>query len=224
MFFQFLVEDESGGKLIDAVMLKYKTENDGQIIEYNIRCYKGIGGFPKGKDAKNIKSQQLLNDLPKRLKALSYALMSNKNAAVFIILDNDTRDVDAFENQLYQLAQEQGINLDYVFCIAVEECEAWLLGDIPAIIATYPHFKDRILQKANKYDQDSICGTWEILADMLSQKGINDFRKKHNHFEIGRCKFEWAEKIGEHLDIRSNKSPSFQKMLREMDARVKLYS
>jgi hypothetical protein len=56
LFIQFLVEDQSGEKLIDAVMEKYKLEKPDVMIDYQIKSYKGIGGLKKGPDAKNIKS------------------------------------------------------------------------------------------------------------------------------------------------------------------------
>ncbi|GHV39150.1 hypothetical protein FACS1894187_18790 [Synergistales bacterium] len=76
MFVQFLVEDQSGEKLIDAVMNKYNLERPDSLIEYEIRSYKGIGGFKKGPNAKNIKSDKLLTDLPKRMRAFDSILRS----------------------------------------------------------------------------------------------------------------------------------------------------
>ena len=70
------------------------------------------------------------------------------------------------------------------------------------------------------YKQDSICGTWECLADMLTKVGIAKFRKKNSTaFDVGRCKSEWAEKIGSQMELRKNVSPSFQKFLYELDKR-----
>jgi iron-sulfur cluster repair protein YtfE (RIC family) len=39
--------------------------------------------------------------------------------------------------------------------------EAWMLGDEKAVLAAYPDANRAILRS---YDQDSICGTWEVLA------------------------------------------------------------
>ena len=49
--------------------------------------------------------------------------------------------------------------------MAIEEGEAWLLGDIPAIQSVYPNAKNAVL---NGYENDSICGTWEKLADAVT--------------------------------------------------------
>lgn len=225
MFVQFLIEDQSGEKLIDAVMSKYKLEKPDSIIDYQIKTYKGIGGFQKGPSAKNIKSVHLLTELPKRMRAFNNELKYTKDASLFIVLDNDTRNTHIFKKQLFEVAENNHISIDHVFCIAIEEMEAWLLGDRQAIKNAYPKLHDRIDAKHSNYSQDSICGTWEILADMLTKKGLSGFRKfNQTAMEIGKCKSEWAETIGKHLNIRGNISPSFNYFIGELDKRVTISS
>lgn len=222
MYIQYLIEDISGKKLIDAIMNKYLNEKPGADITYSTVTYKGIGGFPKGKDARYIKSQQLLNDLPKRLRAFESAFKHRENVALFVILDNDKRDTMQFREQLNKIIQREAITIDHVVCIAVEEMEAWLLGDCDAIKAAYPKLADRIATKHPNYQQDSICNTWEFLAEMLTQRGFGQFIKQNpSPFDIGKCKSEWAENIGKHINIRANASPSFQYLLSELDLRNK---
>ena len=58
-----------------------------------------------------------------------------------------------------------------------------------------------------EYTQDSICGTWEILADIVYEGGIKKFKKDcPTYREVGKYKAEWAEKIGDFFDIDNNKS------------------
>ena len=221
MFIQFLVEDQSGEKLVNAVMDKYKLEQHDATIEYRIKSYKGLGGLKKGPDAQSIKSSHLLTELPKRMCAISNELRYVENAAIFIILDNDNRNTDAFSKQLYDVAQRNKITADHVFCIAVEEMEAWLLGDRQAIMNAYPKVRSRIEAKYNNYRQDSICGTWEFLADMLTKSGLSKFKKDNpTTMDVGKCKSEWAENIGNYLEIRANNSPSFNCFIGELDKRV----
>ena len=61
------------------------------------------------------------------------------------------------------------------FCLAIEEGEAWLLGDIPAIKKAYPQARDAVL---NGYGNDSICGTWELLADAVVRGGSTALDKE----------------------------------------------
>jgi len=217
MYVQFLVEDYSGEVLIRAIIKKY-NENSNNIIEYDIKPYKGIGGFKKGPNAENIKSDHLLTDLPKRLRAYNNNLKNRENTSIFIILDNDKRNTDDFRRKLTEIAETNNIVIDYVYCIAIEELEAWLLGDINAVKAAYP--KCKIGAKYNEYKQDSICGTWEILADIIkSGTGRKSKKESTDYSEIGRLKSKWAEQIGIYLNIRDNRSPSFQYFISELDKR-----
>jgi len=76
------------------------------------------------------------------------------------------------------------------FCIAIEEGEAWYLGDLIAVKKAYPQAKDTIL---NSYVNDSICDTWELLADALFSGGTRKLSQLGYH-AIGREKITWAEK------------------------------
>ena len=222
MRIEFLVEDQSGGLLINEVMKKYNEEliqNNHELINYNIKSYKGIGGLNKGKNADIIKSAQLLNELPKRLLAIQnqYRYYS-EYVVVFIVVDNDKRKTDEFYKELQDINVKYNITINHVFCIAIEEMEAWLLGDYNAIVAAYPEVEDRIRTKHANYIQDSICNTWEFLADILTPKGFNEFKKKNiTAYDIGKNKIEWANKIGSKMTIRNNKSTSFNMFLNEID-------
>lgn len=47
MHFQFLVEDDSTNKLIDAVMIKLLRKYSEKKITFDCKAFKGIGGFVK---------------------------------------------------------------------------------------------------------------------------------------------------------------------------------
>lgn len=58
----------------------------------------------------------------------------------------------------------------------------WAIGH--ALLSAYPHAKMHVL---NTYVQDSICGTWEVLADAVYPGGTSKLSREHASFiEIGK--------------------------------------
>lgn len=219
MYVQFLVEDKSTEILVTHIMEKLKDQNLDREIYYDTKPFKGIGHLPKRGTPLERKTGQLLNDLPMFLRAFDKKLRNMPNAVIMVILDNDNRKPEEFRTQLYEMAQQNMILSDHVFCIAVKEMEAWLLGDMNAIEKAYPHVR----KSAGKdYIQDGICDTWETLANMIYPGGLVKLRKKaaNSYNEIGEMKAEWADKIGRMLDLRQNRSPSFQTFICELSKRV----
>lgn len=215
MHFQFLIEDISTEKLIGILMTKIQ-QNDIDIT-FDCKSFKGIGGFTKKNTIKETKTGKLLNDLATYLRGFNKSLQ-NISAAVFVVLDNDDNDPEQFKSELELVAIQNGICVDHVFCLAVEEMEAWLLGDHNAIASAYPHYKSQAL---TDYQQDSICGTWETLADVVYPGGCIKLKKScTTYMELGAVKCEWAERIGEHMTIESNVSPSFNYFITEVQNRI----
>ncbi len=219
MYFYFLIEDQSGEVLIRHIMEKYKREFPELI--YETKSFRGIGGIPKNVMANKVKTNKLLTDLPQYLRGFDKSLQLVPDACLFIVLDNDANDTTQFRTALEEIACESLLTLDYVFCIAVEEIEAWLLGDKTALDAAYPDRHGRIISVLSQYRQDSICGTWEKLADIVIKGGYDKYRKTNPSFvQTGKHKKEWAEQIGAQMDIRRNASPSFNNMISALDMRV----
>ena len=71
------------------------------------------------------------------------------HAAVILVCDLDDRCLKAFRRELFTVLSASNPKPETRFCIAMEEGEAWLLGDIPAIRAAYPKAKDDVL---NRYE------------------------------------------------------------------------
>lgn len=53
--------------------------------------------------------------------------------------------------------------------------EAWLLGDEKAIEQAYPDAKKKYLKS---YNQDGICDTWQVLADIVYPGGFLKLQNK----------------------------------------------
>ena len=172
MHFQFLIEDQSSTVLIEKIM--DSIIRDDSIDTYNCKSFKGIGGFTKKNTVKETRSGKLLNDLATYMRGFQRSLQGIE-ASLIIVLDNDDNDLEEFKSQLESVALMNSIEMDYVFCLAIEEVEAWLLGDEAAIQKAYPKYKKNVL---HDYTQDSICGTWEVLADVVYKGGIHEIKRR----------------------------------------------
>lgn len=213
--FQYLIEDQSGAELIYILMEKVKSVYPD--ITYDCKGFRGMGGFTKRNTVKETRTGKLLNDLATYLRGFNRSLQGIPSV-IMVVVDNDDHDVEEFRRELESVAVQNLITIDHVFCIAVEEIEAWLLGDEQAILRAYPNAKLPVL---HSYVQDSICGTWEVLADVIRQGGIAKIRKDRlSYMEIGRLKAEWAKKIGTYMDLNANNSPSFQYFISEVYKRI----
>ncbi len=219
MFFQFLIEDRSTNILVDHVMQKLTKQHMEKEIVWNVKHFGGIGHLSKKGSVLERKTGKLLNDLPMFLRAFGKVLQSMEDSALIIVLDNDQRDVRKFRQELENTAISNIVLCDYVFCVAVKEMEAWLLGDPGVIREAYPDAKIQFLKR---YEQEGICDTWEVLADIVYPHGYQKLKKKAggNYTEIGKAKCEWADKIGKCLHLYENRSPSYQYFIRELENRL----
>ncbi len=219
MYFQFLIEDRSTEILVNHVMDKLKDQYTGNDIFWNVKPFSGIGHLQKKGNAMQQKTGKLLNNLPRYMRGIGKALQKMPNAALIIVLDNDKRDIQQFRQELEDTAISNMVLCDYAFCVAIKEMEAWLLGDAEAIRTAYPNAK---MQYIKKYEQDAICETWEVLADMVYPKGLSELRKKagNAYTEIGKAKCEWADRIGRYLRLHGNNSPSYQHFINELEKRI----
>lgn len=204
MNFEFLIEDISGKAMLEELIPKII---DTTKHSYRIISYKGIGSIPKGlKTSQDASKRALLNQLPRILSGYGKTYQYNqKENAVIVVCDLDDKNENEFVKELNTILQGCNPAPQANFCLAIEEGEAWLLGDIKAIKAAYPKAKDSVL---NTYQNDSICGTWELLADAIYTGGSQKL-KKTGFIETGLQKTIWAKNICPHMDINNNKSPSF---------------
>lgn len=207
MHFEVLVEDRSGSIALDCIMEKILGAN-GSDHSWKIIGYKGIGRIPKDLRGVTDPSKRILLDrLPKILRGYG---RSHNNvgfpAAVVVVVDLDSRNCMAFKQELLDVLNACNPRPRTLFRIAIEESEAWLLGDRDAVKAAYPDAKEPVL---DGYVQDSICGTWEVLANAIHPGGSARL-KKSGYPAAGAAKCEWAENIAPFLNVDRNRSRSFQ--------------
>lgn len=205
MHIEFLVEDSSGTMLLDRLIPQI-IGSFSNPHTWQIHAYKGIGKTPHNlKPATDARKRILLDQLPRLLKG--YAKTPGIDAVV-VVVDSDRKSCTDFLSELKSVASESGVP-DTMFRIAIEEIEAWYLGDPAAIQTAYPRAKQAPLAK---YEQDSVCGTWELLADIVYPGGVKAVHKFGWPLP-GNLKHEWATNIGGHMDMDRNVSPSFQKFV-----------
>jgi hypothetical protein len=204
MHIEVLVEDSSGAKLIETLMPRVIGQY-GQPHTWRIIDYKGIGRIPRDlSTAADPAKRALLNQLPRVLNGCGRTPGID---AVVVVVDTDQRECSAFLKELKGLLARCHAKPNTLFRLAIEEMEAWLLGDRQALLAAYPKARKDVL--AN-YRQDSICGTWELLADAIHPGGSNAIRKAGWPLP-GEVKHAWASQIGPRMDVELNQSPSFIK-------------
>ena len=201
MHFEILVEDRSGQKALDILLPKIIGAQD----TFKVRGYKGSGRIPKGLIPKTQANKRILLDqLPKLLRGFGSSFLASYPAAVIVVCDLDDKCLKTFRQELFAVLHACNPRPNTRFCIAIEEGEAWLLGDMTAIKAAYPQARDAVL---NGYVNDSICGTWEVLADAVFPGGSRALVRRG---AVGREKSVWATKIAPLMDVENNASPSFR--------------
>lgn len=205
MHFDVLVEDQSGKKALDILIPKII----GDHYTFEVHAYKGIGRIPPGmRNPANARHRILLQNLPKLLRGYGKTFAGYPEdypAAVFVVCDLDDKCLRAFRKELMDLLNHCDPAPVTRFCFAIEEGEAWLLGDLDALQRAYPAAKKQVI---DAYAQDSICGTWELLANAVYPGGAEELKRKGWH-ATGEEKSIWAERIAPHMEVERNVSPSF---------------
>ena len=203
MHFEILIEDQSGKELLEILVPKIISLQENS---FNITPFKGLGKIPDDLHKEpDPKKRQLLNKLQAILRA--YGKWSMKDdVSVIVVVDCDTRDCHTFKQELMEVLNFCNPKPVVFFRIAIEEIEAWLLGDISALEKAYPKMNK---SEYAKYKQDLPVGTWEKLADITLSASLAKYLKKAAYPEVGKQKFEWAHKIGKYMNINNNASQSF---------------
>ena len=206
MHFEILVEDRSGKEALEILIPKIV----GEKHTFRVHPYRGVGRLPTGlRMETDPKKKMLLTQLPKLLQGYGATFAGyppNFKAAVICICDLDRRCRHDFRLELLDVLDSLDPRPEAYFCIAEEESEAWLLGDAAAVKSAYPRARQAVL---DSYAPDSICGTWETLADAVHPGGVKQLATQE-YSEIGAAKCSWAQNIPPHMNVESNASPSFR--------------
>ena len=206
MHFEFLVEGQADltalSILMDRILGEYQSPHT-----WKIHKHRGIGTIPADPSVRpNQRDQTLLHNLPSKLRA--YGKENRDDLVVVVLVDLDDRsDCVAFKQELKDLQNICSPQPTVLFRIAIEEMEAWFLGDRAALTQAYP---DADIAVYSRYQQDSQCGTWELLAEVVHVGGLSALLAQGKRsVKVLEQKRKWAAKIAPLMNVESNQSPSF---------------
>lgn len=201
MRIHYLVEGESEAAFLDGWLRRALPAHVHRVYPH-----KGKGSIPKNPLAPPDKLRRgLLDLLPATLRAFGKD-HDPRTDRTMVLVDADQENCRVLKSTLTAVLASTVLAPTTMFRIAVEETEAFYLGDSHAIKAAFPTFRTSVY---NKYRQDSICGTWEVFRDVIGWRH--------------EAKVKWARMMAPHLGVatsgpRLNRSPSFVTFYRAVRA------
>ena len=203
MLIEILSEDKSGAVVVERLAERI-AQNAGLNVKVNVHPHRGCGSLPKDMTAKPPKfASSLLDLLPSELRAYN-KIYKGRDLILIIALDSDDKDPQVIRQEIYACAAKFAPDIRSVVGLSTEEIEAWILGDKDAVYQAYPDSKKEVV---DGYQQDSVCGTWEILCRAISENAeeLIDI----GYPAIGHYKALWADNISKYMLPERNVSPSF---------------
>ncbi|NEP61870.1 MAG: DUF4276 family protein [Symploca sp. SIO2G7] len=188
---EVLVEEYSAEIALENLLPKILPSH----VEFEIRSFQG--------------KKDLLKKLPQRLRGYRPWLPDDWRIVVLCDRDNDhcqdlkkTLEEYAIISGFTTKSSTSSKQFTILNRIAIEELEAWFLGDATAIHQAYPKIVPNFVTKQRYRNPDAIKGgTWEALEALLQEKGYH---------QGGLNKVEAARTISEYMQPQNNCSPSFQ--------------
>ncbi|MBP7401196.1 MAG: hypothetical protein KBA30_01105 [Clostridia bacterium] len=216
MHLEVLSEDRSGGVVI-ASILRILRERRSYGYSFAIRPHRGKGYQPTDPSRRPRRDTVgLLDLLPAKSRAYARVLDPDRNILI-VVMDSDSVPPGEVESDLRDTLRRYAAPVPHVIGVCVEEIEAWLLGDRQALLAAYP---DADLSVADRYGQDSICGTWQTLARCIHPDSAARIIRI-GYPAIGQYKYEWCRDISRYMDPDRNDSPSFRRFLSRLDRTIR---
>lgn len=151
---------------------------------------------------------EMLAHLPRQLKAMARWIPDHYR--IVVLIDEDRQDCTVLKQNLERMSREAGLatlsapgkGARVANRIAVEELEAWMLGDPQALRAAFPKLAATFERGAAFRNPDAIKGgTWEALERLLQKSG---------YYSGGLAKVDCARSVGANIDPVRNVSRSFQ--------------
>lgn len=192
MVVEFLVEGESDEIAVRALATRALGAHHTVVV----RQFRG--------------REDLLSRWPER--ATAYARIADPNRRVVVLLDNHRGDCTELKRRVEETARTAGLVVNgpvaerqVLVRVAMQELEAWFLGDVPALVAAYPGVPPSLGKRRGYRDVDAIPRPNERLKQALQRAG---------HHTSRLDKIRAARDISPHLDLDGNRSPSFRVFVR----------
>lgn len=163
-----------------------------------VHPHQGKGRLPADLNAAPRRTGRgLLDQLPATLRGYSEALDPQSDGVV-VLLDADDDNPDDLKASIEAAVSAVAPNLRVHVLVAVEETEAFYLGDLRGLKRAFPGAD---MKAAQRYEPDSICGTWELFGKIVGDGGGN--------------KVAWASSMAPNLTIQAkeSRSPSFKTLV-----------
>lgn len=222
LLIEVLVEDRSGGFILEQILSKMIAAQQYPWV-HHIYAHRGCGPFPKNPEARPAAGEAaLLPLLSAKIRAYNQAKAEcpDTNLIVVVVLDSDREPPKELFGRLLDLVRRERSEVPTIIGLATEELEAWLLGDPLAVLAAYPEADREIIES---YEQDSICGTWEVLCRAILGEQAEPLIQL-GYPAVGRYKFEWASRIAPYLNLERNRSPSFQRFFTYLNRGLQIHA
>lgn len=204
MHVEILSEDKSGAVVVER-LTRQLLEKESKAFTLAVRPHRGCGSLPKNPDDKPAPlANSLLGLLPAELRAYNRVLTANEDILI-VVMDSDDKDPVELRDRLYQICRRYATNIRTVVGLCTEEVEAWILGDPKAIMDAFP---EADIGALDDYIQDSVCGSWEKLCEVVCPDNFNELIDI-GYPAIGNYKALWAETVSQKMHYERNVSPSF---------------
>ncbi|MFJ3903215.1 DUF4276 family protein [Streptomyces sp. NPDC090025] len=188
---EVLVEEESAAEAIRPLLRRIL---EGCQVKIGIRQFRG--------------KPDLLKKLPERLQGYAAARRRGEDVRVIVLLDRDNDECVALKARLDEIALKSGMRprsgvdsgeaFHVLNRIAVRELESWYFGDWAAVRKGFPKVPPDP-PRSYRGDPDRASGKCsDAFENVLFSSGIRIASKP-----------EWGRRIGPHLSLESNRSPSF---------------
>lgn len=196
MRLHILVEGESEEALLNVWLPRFLPPGHSFVI---IR-HRGKGRLSRDPvRVPDIRREGLLDQLPAKLRAYGKTL-DPATDRLLVLVDADDEPCLELKRRLLETLESCDPHPVVLFRLAIEETEAFYLGDPQAIRRAFPQAR---LQRLKSYAQDSACKTWELFQSVIGDP-VED-------------KVRWAERMAPHLGTTwkgsdANRSPSFRQL------------